>query len=143
LDTGRKIDLHLPWSYAATFSADSKMFALSGGSNVRLFETATTKQVVQLDGILGQVWGVGFSPDAKRFMTGDGGKESVTLWDTVSREKVLILETQASFFEGIAFSPDGNILAACNQRGVLHFWRAPTWAEIEAKETKSRRDDRK
>jgi WD40 repeat protein len=101
---------------------------------VRLFGTSTTNEIDKLEGILGQVWGVGFSPDGKRFMTGDGGKEAVTLWDTESREKLLTLEGQGSFFESIASSPDGNLLAAQNRRAVLHLWHAPSWAEIESAE---------
>ena len=51
-----------------------------------------------------------------------------------SHEKLLSLEGQGSLFEELAISPDGNVLAASNRRGVLHFWRAPSWEEIEAAE---------
>ena len=140
LTSGRQVDLHLPWFYAASFSSDGRLFAFGGwGENaVRLFETATAKEVGKLLGIQGQLFGLGFSSDATRFMIGYGGHEGsqeiVTLHDMERHEKLLSLEGRGSLFEALAFSPDGNVLAACNSRGVLHLWRAPSWAEIEAAE---------
>src|SRR5262249_23587387 len=117
---------------------DSKLFSLGGwGNDVRLFDTATTKEVARLRGILGGVWGVGFSPDGRRFMTGhgqSGGDESVALWDMESHEKLLMLDGRGSLFDALAFSPDGNVLAASNFHGALYLWRAPSWAEIAAAE---------
>jgi WD40 repeat protein len=139
LTSGHQMDLQLPWFYAASFSPDGRLFALgSWEGDTRLFETAAAKEVARLKGILGSVWGVGFSPDGRLLMTGhgSGGSESVALWDMEgdSHEKLLMLEGQGSMFEAVAFSPDGNVLAAVNQRGVMHLWRAPSWAEIEATE---------
>jgi WD40 repeat protein len=140
LSSGRETALTPRWYYAASFSPDGRLFALGGwGENqVRLFETATAKEVGQLRGIQGQLFGLGFSSDATRFMVGYGGHEGsqeiVTLHDMEIHEKLLSLEGRGSLFEALAFSPDGNVLAASNSRGVLHFWRAPSWAEIEAAE---------
>lgn len=55
LSSGRETNLNLGWYYAASFSADGKLFALGGwGENaVRLFETATAKEVGKLLGIQG------------------------------------------------------------------------------------------
>ena len=36
------------------------------------------------------------------------------------------------------FSPDGHALMAINEFGVLHLWRAPSWAEIAAAEAKEK-----
>ena len=140
LSNGRETNLSQSWYYGASFSADGRLFALGGwGENaVRLFETATAKEVGKLRGIQGQIFGLGFSPDATRFMICYGGHEGsqeiVTLHDMESHERLLSLEGPGSLFEELAFSPDGNVLAAGNRRGVLHFWRAPSWADIEAAE---------
>jgi WD40 repeat protein/serine/threonine protein kinase len=140
LSSGRETALNLRWYYAASFSADGRLFALGGwGENqVRLFETATATEVGKLRGIQGQLFGLGFSSDATRFMVGYGGHEGsqeiVTLHDMESHEKLLSLEGQGTLFEALTFSPDGNVLAAQNSRGVLHLWRAPSWAEIDAAE---------
>jgi WD40 repeat protein/serine/threonine protein kinase len=140
LSSGRETNLNLGWYYAASFSANGRLFALGGwGENaVRLFETANAKEVAKLSGIRGQLFGLGFSPDATRFMICYGGHEGsqeiVTLHDMESDEKLLSLEGGGSLFDAVAFSPDGNVLAASNWRGLLHLWRAPSWAEIEAAE---------
>ena len=46
LNSGRETNLNLPWYYAASFSADGRLFALGGWRpEVRLFETATAKEI--------------------------------------------------------------------------------------------------
>ena len=135
LSSGRRIDLRLPWFCAASFSPDGKLFALGGwGTDVRLFETTTRKEVARLRGILGRVWGVAFSPGWQAFITSGGGDETVTLWDTESHEKLLTLEGTGSALRLVAFSPDGNIIGCAHWRGLLHLWRAPSWKEIDAAE---------
>ena len=49
-------------------------------------------------------------------------------------QELLTLEGEGSLFYRTAFSPDGNVLGSMNWSGVLHLWRAPSWAEIEAAE---------
>jgi serine/threonine protein kinase/ribosomal protein S27E len=135
LSTGRQTNLNVPaWYITASFSPDDKFFALGRwGSDARLFETATAKELAQLQGIFGQVHGVGFSPDSRRLVTGhgSGGNETVAVWDMESYEKLLELEARGSLFDTVAFSPDGNVLATSNWRWVLHIWPAPSWEEIE------------
>ena len=77
-----------------------------------------------------------FSPDGQRLVAGSAGKEAIKLWDVDSHEELLALKGQGSMFHMTAFSPDGAVLGSMNgadaKRGVLHLWRAPSWAEIEA-----------
>jgi WD40 repeat protein len=145
LSSGREKNLNLGWYVGATFSPDGRLFALASWSReVRLWETATPKEVVRLGDFRRAVWAAAFSPGVKRLATTcELGNETVKLWDVESHEGLLNLEGHGSYFDSVAFSPDGNILAASNWRGVFHLWRAPSWAEIEAKEKESRTDDRK
>ena len=75
------------------------------------------------------------SPDGKRLALGGFGRRAVTLWDIESQQELLALEGEGSNFWRSEFSPDGNVLASENMKGVLHLWRAPSWAEIEAAES--------
>jgi len=91
---------------------------------------------------------VAFSPDGRRLVTGSDGKEAVKFWDVESHEELLTLEGQGSMFSMTAFSSDGVVLGTMNspgdsKRSTLHLWRAPSWAEIEAAEKVSERDNRK
>ena len=63
---------------------------------------------------------------------GGDGREAVRLYDADSHLPVLTLAARGSIFQRTAFSPDGTVLAASNEEGELHLWRAPSWAEIEA-----------
>ncbi|HXJ61035.1 MAG TPA: hypothetical protein VNU68_30690, partial [Verrucomicrobiae bacterium] len=133
----------------ATFSADGKLLAAASDQGfARIWDAATLQPVANLRGFLQGVHSVAFSPDGKRLVTGSDGKEAIKLWDVESHEELLTLESQGSMFSLTAFSPDGAVLGSVNapgdsERSVLHLWRAPSWAEIEAAEKESRTDDRK
>ncbi len=135
LNSRLETNLNPNWYAAACFSFDGKLLALAGWSrDVRLLESATGREIDRIHEFTRPVWSAAFSPDDKRLATGSYGQEAVKLWDAESREQVLNLEGQGSLFNTIGFSPDGNILAAMNWNRVLHLWRAPSWAEIEAVE---------
>jgi WD40 repeat protein len=135
LTTGRETNLDRSWNPAGSFSPEGKLFAIGGwGRAARLWEMATRKEVATLSDFLGSVWSAAFSPDTRRLATGSGGREAIKLWDVESHQEVLTWEGQGPLFDSTAFSPDGNIIGSSNSRGVLHLWRAPSWAEIEAAE---------
>lgn len=135
LHTRRTTNLNLGWSAGAVFSADSKLFALAQWSmGVRIWDTATLKQITRLTGFPFAVWSAAFSPDMKRVATANDGRETIKLWDLKSGEQLVTLEWRGSMPEGLGFSPDGNVLVAHNARNVLTLWQAPSWAEIEAAE---------
>jgi WD40 repeat protein len=50
------------------------------------------------------------------------------LWNLASGREVITFKADVpqSF---IKFSPDDTILATGGRDGVVHFWRAPSWAE--------------
>jgi len=82
---------------------------------------------------------VAFSPDGQRLAVGGVGggvpTTRVKLWDLRTQRELLTLTGGGS---RIVFSPDGATLAAREMgSGVwrTRFWRAPSWQEIEAKET--------
>ena len=86
--------------------------------------------------VRGYSWGlsVAFTPDGQRLAIGLNGKRAITLWDMESQQEVLALEGEGSNFWRSESSPDGNVLGSENMKGVLHLWRAPSWAEIDAAE---------
>ena len=53
--------------------------------------------------------------------------------DVRSQPEILTLQGQHIILK-MAFSPDGYLLTSVNYGGVLHVWRAPSWAEIEQAE---------
>ena len=76
-----------------------------------------------------------FSPDGARLALGGNGAEAIKVYDVGSHLELVALEGRGSVFVAASgFSPDGSLLGSMNARGVLHLWRAPSWAEIEATE---------
>jgi WD40 repeat protein len=118
------------------FSPEGKLFAVASPLGfVRLWETATWREVASLRGYLLGAVSVAFSGDGKRLATGGGSnKEALKLWSTESWQDVLTLEGQGSIFLPMAVSPDGNAIGAKNRAGIVQIWRAPSWEEINAEE---------
>jgi serine/threonine protein kinase/WD40 repeat protein len=132
------VDPHLDAREAAgiAFSADSKLFAVTSGSAARytrVWNTADRREVARL-GFGGH--SVTFSPDGKRLAIGWGGEGAVSVWDLESRRQLVALAGEGAIFNGVGFSPDGNVICACNSRGDVYLWRAPTLEEIAAAEAR-------
>jgi WD40 repeat protein len=119
----------------AAFSPDGTLFAAASQLGfVKIWATATLGEVATLWGFLAGVHSVAFSPDGERLIAGSAAAEALKLWDIHTRQEVLTLKGQGSLFNDTAMSPDGNILGSKNGAGILHLWRAPSFAEIEATE---------
>ena len=120
---------------SAVFSPDGKLLAAASWKGlVRLWETTSWREVRSLRGVLLGCHSVAFSPDGTRLAMGSNGQEAVKLWDTSTYQDLLTLPGSGSVFLSTAFSPDGNVLGSMTASGLLHLWRAPSWAEIDAAE---------
>ena len=118
-----------------SFSPDGRIFAAASTMGyAKLWDRATLRQLAVLRGFLMGIHSVAFSPDNRRLAAGSDGTEAVKLWDVDSGQELLTLGGQGSLFWSTAFSADGNVVGSCNEKGALHLWRAPSWAEIEAAE---------
>ncbi len=67
-----------------------------------------------------------FSPDGKRFATGDENF-LVKIWDTQSGKEIRRLEHDSSL-DGITWSHDGKLIAAGSEKGDVWLWDAGTYA---------------
>jgi WD40 repeat protein len=117
----------------------NSLAAASENGTVELWNIETGQRTALLHGVILGYHSVAISPDRQRLAAGSNGQEAVKLWDLESHEEVATLAGQGSFFTNLRFSPDGNTLAARNMNGLLHFWSAPSWKEIEAAETEKAR----
>ena len=108
--------------------------AASENGTVELWDIRTGKRTALLRGVILGYHSVAISPDRQRLAAGSNGQEAIKLWDLQSHEEVATLSGQGSFFTVLRFSPDGNTIGARNMNGILHFWSAPSWKEIEVAE---------
>jgi WD40 repeat protein len=131
----RQLNLDAPETDFGVFSPDGKLFAISSSMGLaRVWNTSGWKPVATLGNFLTGVHGVSFSPDGKRLAIAGHDKEAVRLCDTESWQDVMTLEGPGGIAH-VAFSPDGNAVA-WGSRNAIVVWRAPSWAEINAAETK-------
>ncbi len=124
---------------SVTFSPDGHMIAtgyartipaatgfLFNGS-AYLWDTATGQQHKILDGHLGSVTGVVFSPDGRTVATASRDN-TARLWDVATGRKLKVLEGHTDDVSGIAFSPDGGAIATASGPwdGTVRFWDVAT-----------------
>jgi WD40 repeat protein len=121
---------------AVTFSPDGKlMVSVNVAGYVQIWDVASRREIQTFRGQMAGVEYIAFSPDGQRLATGGMvANEAVRLWDWETRKEVLTLGGEGANFWYVTFSPDGHKLVAVNRQGLVHLWRAPSWAEIEAAE---------
>jgi WD40 repeat protein len=122
--------------FAVRFSSDGRLLALARRyGSVALWDVVNRRDFATLAGHALTAWGAVFSSDGRRLLTaGRNPKDAVKLWDIATQSELLVLSAEGQIFFDVGFSPDGNTLVASSFAGVAHFWRAPSWAEIEAAE---------
>jgi sugar lactone lactonase YvrE len=110
------------------FSPDGK--TLVGGNHtgqVHLWEAATGKEKVSLDGPSGGVHSLAISTDGKLLAAGEYDKKGrVFIWDLATRKRLRTLDAHADGSVAVSFSPDGQILASA-KGGVIKLWNTGTW----------------
>jgi WD40 repeat protein len=96
---------------------------------------ATGLILTNVRGNVRAVQGVAFSPDGQRLLSGGSdATDVVRLMDLGSKRYVARLPGQLDDFRFVEMSADGNTLVAVGMQRTALFWRAPSWAEIEAAE---------
>ena len=58
---------------------------------------------------------------------------STSVFDVTSGEQVAVVGAHEDSIVDLAFWPDGNAIVSVS-RDSVQVWRAPSWAEIEARE---------
>jgi WD40 repeat protein len=140
LTTGQKwaeFPGNLPTVVKAVAFLDGGAVLAAGGQDglIRLYDVNQRRELATFRGQMSAVHSLAVSPDGRRLASGGTRpSEAVRLWDVATRKDLLNLECQGSLFGFTGFSPDGNILVASNGKMLMHVWRAPSWAEIEAAE---------
>jgi hypothetical protein len=107
-------------------------------SIIRLWETATGKEVRSFSGPGASVQALAFSPDGGTLAV--AAKEArVRVWDVASGREIGAMEGEAGPVSGLAFSPDGRTLAGgfgAGRRGVAEEGRVVVW-EVASREIRA------
>ena len=142
LATGREVRRFkghgdIVWSVA--FSRDGKYVATGAGGRidaqkrlyvpgddnmVRVWETATGKEVKVFKGHAGDVRSVAFSPDGKRLLS-SGRDGTVFLWDVKGDKEVASFRGHTQYASGIVFLPDGRRALSASFDLTVCLWQLP------------------
>jgi WD40 repeat protein len=111
---------------AVAFSPDDRLLASgSADQTVKLWDTATGKEVRTLKGHTARVTSLSFSPDGRRLVTGSADN-TVRLWDTATGKEVLSLQGHESPVRSVAFCPDGRHVASGSDDKTVRIWDTTT-----------------
>ncbi|MBW4613408.1 MAG: CHAT domain-containing protein [Desmonostoc vinosum HA7617-LM4] len=123
---------HASAVYGVSFSPDGKMLASASDDNtVKLWNTATGKEIKTLFGHTNIINDVRFSPDGK-ILASASYEGTVKLWNIDTGQVINTFTTgHANAAMGISFSPDGKILASAYGDKTVRLWDTATGREIK------------
>ena len=112
----------VPTVFSVRFSPDGKYLATAGFRDpaVRLWDSATGRELTSLRGPADMILSVDFAPDGATLVAGDS-RGSITLWDLESRRQKDSWNAHGSWVTSVAFSADGRTLASAG-KGTVKLW---------------------
>ncbi|MBD2060477.1 caspase family protein [Oculatella sp. FACHB-28] len=107
---------------SVTFSPDSKYLAIGDSrGTIQLWETATRRILLFLQGHQDWVRSVAFSPDGERIASG-GADATVRLWDLQGNPVGQPFQGHQGGVRSVAFSPDGERIASGSDDATVRLW---------------------
>ena len=121
----RRLAGHWDLVWCVAFSPDSKLLA-SGSANerggeIKVWDVATGRQVLELEGHAGLVTGLAFIP-GRSWLVSSSKDGTVRLWDVPSGRAIGVLHGFEAWVSDLAVRGDGRWLSAACQDGRVAVW---------------------
>jgi WD40 repeat protein len=106
------------------FSPDGKLLAIGAAppAGLILWEPATQRETITLQGHPGILFSVRFSPDGRTLATASSD-QTIRLWNIAARRPFAALRGHESEVWALAFSPDGRTLASGSFDDTVKLWQ--------------------
>ena len=108
------------------FSPDGRFLATAGRTSLKIWETASGQEHLNLPLSGLHAASVAFSPDGKRLAVGMAGGAPSSVWDIGNATKLFDLVGHTGSVTDIAFSPDGTRIATASNDFTAKVWDATT-----------------
>jgi WD40 repeat protein/serine/threonine protein kinase len=121
---------HAGFVAGVAFSPDGRRLATgSSDKTVKIWDSATGKELSSLKGHTYWVWSVAFSPDGQHLASGSADN-TVKIWDIATGKELLSLKGHAGWVRSVAFSPDGRRVASGGDDRTARIWDSATGKEL-------------
>ncbi len=111
---------------AMALSPAGRLLASGSGfydPTIRIWEAATGRLLVRLDGHTGWVGKLAFSKDGRRLISA-ASDQSIRFWDTGTWTETKVLRGHSDEIHGVAISEAAQLLASAGKDGNLMLWQA-------------------
>jgi len=116
--------------WSASFSADGRRIATgSHGLIAAVWNAATGKAELSLEGHTGHIYAAEFSPDDQRIVTGSADR-TAKLWDSATGKELLTLKGHSGLVFAAAFSPDGRRIATASGDHTIKVWQTASPQQV-------------
>jgi eukaryotic-like serine/threonine-protein kinase len=114
--------------HRVAFSPDGKRIAVSGDMGVKVWDTASTKEIHHFAGTVHRFTSldVKWSHDGKRLASGHGSQ--IKIWDATTGHELQTIKGHLRYVHSLAFSRDGRHLASTDG------WQAKVWDTTKAQD---------
>jgi len=115
---------------SVAFSPDGRQ-VLSGSDDktIKLWDTASGREIRTFSGHSDWVRSVAFSPDGRQVLSGSGDN-TMKLWDTASGREIRTFSGHSLWVNSVAFSPDGRQVLSGSYDKTIKLWDTASGQEI-------------